>query len=202
MKYGKAFIKLIIALILAAACIQVNVYAADTDDDVFYISAGGKQMKVQMVDNAATQKLKEMLGEGDLTINMTRNGFEQYGSLGTSLPSSDTSITAKAGDVLLYNSDTICVFYGSNSYSYTRIGKVQNMSNTELKELLSGESLTFTLSKKSFGTVPNTGVESRTLKFAIMVFAGCVAVMMWVIVCGQKNLRGESIEKTQKISEE
>lgn len=196
MKYGKLVVNLIVVLMLTITCIKADVYAAETDDSVFYISAGGKQIKVQMVDNEATQKLKEMLDEGDLTINMTRNGFEQYGSLGTSLPSDDTYITAKAGDVLLYNSNTICVFYASNSYSYTRIGKVQNMSNDELKELLSGESLTFTLSKKSFGTVPNTGVESRTLKFRIMCFTGCAAILMWIIVCGRKKyLRGELIAK-------
>ena len=187
MKSGKKLVNLMIIIMLAIVCIKTNVYAADTDDSVFYISAGGKQIKVKMVDNAATQKLKEMLAAGDLTIDMTRNGFEQYGSLGTSLPTDDTYITAQAGDVLLYNSNTLCVFYGSNSYSYTRIGKVQNMNNDELKELLSGESLTFTLSKNSFGTVPNTGVESRVLKFRIMILSGCIAVMMWIIA---RYLRG------------
>ena len=196
MRYGKTVVNIMVLFMLIMACIKADVYAAETDDSVFYISAGGKQIKVQMVDNAATKELKKMLDEGDMTINMTRNGFEQYGSLGTSLPSDDTYITAKAGDVLLYNSNTICVFYASNSYSYTRIGKVQNMSNDELKELLSGESLTFTLSKKSFGTVPNTGVESRTLKFRIMCFSGCAAIVMWSIVCGRKKyLRGEMIVK-------
>ena len=189
MKSGKKLVNLMIIIMLAVVCIQTNVYAADTDDSVFYISAGGKQIKVKMVDNAATGKLKEMLAEGDLTINMTRNGFEQYGSLGTSLPTEDTYITAQAGDVLLYNSNTLCVFYASNSYSYTRIGKVENMNNDELKELLSGKSLTFTLSKNSFGTVPNTGVESRVLKFRIMIFSACAAVMMWIIA---KYLRGGS----------
>jgi len=192
MKFGKKLVNLMLILMLIVVCIKTNVYAANTDDSVFYISAGGKQIKVKMVDNAATQKINEMLAIGDLTINMTRNGFEQYGSLGTSLPSNDTSITAQAGDVLLYNSDTLCVFYGSNSYSYTRIGKVQNMTNDELKELLSGKSLTFTLSKNSFGTVPNTGVESRVLKFRIMILAGCVAVLMCISV---KYSRGKTFAK-------
>ena len=192
MKSGKKLVNLIIVIMLTVVCIKTNVYAADTDDSVFYISAGGKQIKVKMVENAATGKLKEMLAAGDLTIDMTRNGFEQYGSLGTSLPSDDTYITAQAGDVLLYNSNTLCVFYGSNSYSYTRIGKVENMNNDELKELLSGKSLTFTLSKNSFGAVPNTGVENRVLKFRIMIFSGCVAVIMWIIA---KYLRGGSFAK-------
>lgn len=192
MKFGKKLVHLIIILMLVIACIETNVYAADKDDSVFYISAGGKQIKVKMVDNATTQKLSEMLDAGDLTINMNRNGFEQYGSLGTSLPSEDTSITAQAGDVLLYNSNTICVFYGSNSYSYTRIGKVQNMNNDELGELLSGKSLTFTLSKNSFGTVPDTGIESRVIKFRIMIFSGCAAVIMWIIA---KYLRSKPFAK-------
>lgn len=192
MKFGKKLVHLLIILMLVVACMETNVYAADKDDSVFYISAGGKQIKVKMVDNAATQKLSEMLDAGDLTIHMTRNGFEQYGSLGTSLPSEDTSITAQAGDVLLYNSNTICVFYDSNRYSYTRIGKVQNMNNDELKELLSGKSLTFTLSKNSFGTVPDTGIESRVIKFRIMIFSGCAAVIMWIIA---KYLRSKPFAK-------
>lgn len=110
----------------------------------------------------------------------------------TALPSEDTSITAQAGDVLLYNSNTICVFYASNRYSYTRIGKVQNMSNDELEELLSGKSLTFTLSRNSFGTVPDTGIESRVIKFRIMIFFGCAAVIMWIIA---KYLRGKPFAK-------
>lgn len=191
-KVRKRLANLVIILLLAVVWFKTNVYAADPDDNVFYISADGKQIKVKMVDNAATQKLNEMLAEGDLTINMTRNGFEQYGDLGTSLPSDDTTITAQAGDVLLYNSDTLCVFYGSNRYSYTRIGKVQNMNNDELKTLLSGKSLTFTLSKNSFGTVPNTGVESRVFQFRMMIFSGCIAVMMGIIA---KYLRGETFAK-------
>ena len=76
MKSRRKLVNLIIILVLAIVCIKTNVYAADADDSVFYISAGGKQIKVKMVDNAATQKLNEMLAAGDLTINMTRNGFE------------------------------------------------------------------------------------------------------------------------------
>ena len=196
MKSRKKLVNLIIILMLVVVCIETNVYAADTDDSVFYISTGGKQIRVKMVDNAATKKLNEMLAAGDLIINMTKNGFEQYGDLGTSLPSEDTHITAQAGDVLLYNSNTLCVFYGSNSYSYTRIGKVQNMNNDELKELLSGKGLTFTLSKNSLGTVPNTGVKSRVFKFRVMIFVGCVAVIMWIIA---KCLRSELFAKIKKI---
>lgn len=192
MKFGKKIVHGMLMLMLVAACMKTNVYAADADNNAFYISTEGKQIKVRMADNAATQELKKMLAAGDLTINMTRNGFEQYGSLGTALPSEDASITAQVGDVLLYNSNTLCVFYGSNRYSYTRIGKIENMSDDELKELLSGKSLTFTLSLNSFGTVPDTGAESGALKFRIMLIAGCAAVIMWVVA---KYLRGESFAK-------
>lgn len=186
---------LMMALILIVMCVRTDVYAAD--DSVFYISADGKQIKVQMVDNAATRELKSMLAEGDLTISMTRNSFEQYGSLGKTLPAEDTSITAKAGDVLLYNSNILCIFYGSNSYSYTRIGKVQDLSNDEIKDILSDKNLTITLSKNSFGTVPNTGVASRNVSNRIMLYAGCIAAWSWALVISRK-IRGGKIAKTQE----
>ena len=184
------------AFVLTTVCIRVNVYAAE--DNVFYMSAGGRQIKVQMVDNAATRELKNMLAAGDLTINMTGNSFEQYGSLGKSLPTADTSITAQAGDVLLYNSDTLCVFYGSNSYSYTRIGKIQGLSKDELKSILSGKDLTITLSDNSFGTVPNTGVADRAALKRFMVLVGCVAVLSWWLVINKRMRGGKIAQKPEE----
>ena len=162
------------------------VYAAGSDD-VFYISAGGKQLTVKMADTTAARELKAMLDEKDLTISMTGNSFEEYGNIGKSLTANDTQITAQAGDVLLYNSNTICIFYGSNSYSYTRLGKVQNMSKDELKTLLSGENLKFTLSKNSFGEVPKTGLNDMTMHYRIFLAVSVMALVMWLIVIRRRQ---------------
>ena len=75
-----------------------------------------------------------------MTLNSS-GGFEIWGALGFSLPTSDQQITAQPGDVILYNGSNICIFYGSNSWSYTRLGKIEGLSESELRSFLkAGES--------------------------------------------------------------
>ena len=77
-------------------------------------------------------------------VNVTLNssgGFEIWGALGFSLPTNNEQISAQPGDVILYNSSNICIFYGSNSWSYTRLGKIDGLSESELRTFLkAGES--------------------------------------------------------------
>lgn len=153
-----AFLTLIICMIMM---FPYPVHAVETDD-VFYIHVGAKQLTVKTADTTAAKELMTMLEEKDLIISMTGNSFEQYGSLGRSLTAKDSQITAQAGDVLLYNSNTVCVFYGSNSYSYTRIGKIQNTSKQELQTLLSGGNLSMTFSKSEGSETPDVTTEIRS----------------------------------------
>ena len=82
------------------------------------------------------------LKKGNITVNASEyGGFEKVGDLGFSLPTSDQQITAQPGDVILYNGSNICIFYGSNSWSYTRLGKIEGLSESELRSFLkAGES--------------------------------------------------------------
>jgi hypothetical protein len=75
-------------------------------------------------------------------------GNEQVGSIGSTLPSSDTNTTTEAGDIVLYNSSNIVVFYGSNTWDYTRLGKITDKSKEEMTELLSNGDVTVTISMK------------------------------------------------------
>ena len=59
------------------------------------------------------------------------SGFEKVGSLGTSLPASNSQTTTQAGDIVLYNGNQIVVFYGSNSWSYTRLGHIDDLTGWE-----------------------------------------------------------------------
>lgn len=102
-------------------------------EQVINLSIEGNTKKMSLVDNQATRELVEALKDGDITVSLTENGFEQYGDLGRTLTISNESITTKAGDVLLYASRYICFFYGENSYSYTRLGKVEYQTLDELK---------------------------------------------------------------------
>jgi hypothetical protein len=181
MNRKKTIIILLAFLLIMVNMEYTNVMAAT--NDVFYISAGGKQLKVQMENNESARELKEALSDGNISVRMSRNGgFEQYGDIGRTLTSNDTRIKAGSGDVILYNSRYLCIFYGSNTYSYTKIGKIQGMSNDELKNLLSEKDLTMTLSLNSFGEVPNTGIRDMTVKFRIMSVAGIMAIISLGVV--------------------
>ncbi|MCH5177109.1 MAG: hypothetical protein J1F25_03720, partial [Prevotellaceae bacterium] len=87
------------------------------------ITIDGTTMPIQLVDNAATKALVAMLQESSITYEANDyGGFEKVGALGHSLPTSNAQLTTKAGDVILYNGNQIVLFYGSNSWSYTRLG--------------------------------------------------------------------------------
>lgn len=72
-------------------------------------------------------------------------GFEQVGSIGSTLPSADTRITTNSGDIVLYSSNQIVLFYDSNTWSYTKLGHI-NLSKSELTDLLGDEDVVITLS--------------------------------------------------------
>ena len=76
------------------------------------------------------EEFLDMMKEGPVTISMSDySGFEKVGSLGRSLTTSNSQTTTDAGDIVLYNGNNIVMFYGSNSWSYTRIGKIDDLSD-------------------------------------------------------------------------
>ena len=101
------------------------------------ITVSGNTLPVKIEDNEATKALVAALNEASLTYEAhDYGGFEKVGALGRTLPSSDTRITTQAGDVILYSGNQIVLFYGSNTWSYTRIGQMQYGSLDELKSFL------------------------------------------------------------------
>lgn len=101
---------------------------------------------VEWEDNEAVATLTEKLREQPLSIQMSMyGGFEQVGSFGTNLPRDDKQITTQAGDIVLYSGNQMVVFYGSNSWAYTRLGKITDKSAKELKDLLGSKDVTITL---------------------------------------------------------
>ena len=90
--------------------------------------------------------LKELAAKGTITIDMSMyGGFEQVGPIGSTLPSNDEQITTESGDIVLYSGNQIVIFYGSNSWAYTRLGKVKDMSASELEGLLGNGDVTLTI---------------------------------------------------------
>ena len=96
-------------------------------------------------ENTSVEELKELAVSG-LAVPMSMyGGFEQVGPIGQSIARDDEQIATTPGDIVLYSGDQIVVFYGSNSWAYTRLGKI-NMSEDELTELLGNGDVTITLS--------------------------------------------------------
>lgn len=111
--------------------------SVDEGGEEVYLIINGNALKVTLAENSSVSALMELLREND--ISYTANdygGFEKVGSLGFSLPRNDMRITAEPGDVILYQGDQIVLLYGSNSWSYTRLGKIEGYSRQELRELL------------------------------------------------------------------
>ena len=108
---------------------------------------GEALVEVEWEDNGSVEALKELCRETPLTIQMSMyGGFEQVGSIGQSLPREDSQTTTQAGDIVLYSGNQIVVFYGSNSWAYTRLGHITDKSAADLEELLGNGDVTITLS--------------------------------------------------------
>ena len=73
-------------------------------------------------------------------------GFEQVGSIGQNLPRDDKQTTTSSGDVVLYSGNQMVVFYGSNSWSYTRLGHISDKNEEDMNDLLSNGDVTITIS--------------------------------------------------------
>ena len=120
----------------------------NTQSMTMNITAGGKTITATLADNATAKALAEKLKSGSVTVEMKANGFEHYGPLGFSLERHDEQISAVSGDIMLYNGNNICVFYGNNSWSYTPLGKVDGKTADELKAFFGTGTISVTYSLK------------------------------------------------------
>lgn len=128
----------------------------NVDYNTMNLKVNNSTMKVKLSDNAATKALVERLKEGTITYNAyDYGGFEKVGALGFSLPSNDTYITTEPGDIMLYTSNQLCIFFDSNSWEYSPIGKIEGMTKQQLKDAFGTGEVSITLSLDN-----STGVVS------------------------------------------
>ena len=100
---------------------------------------GEQEVEVLWEDNDSVRALEELAGAEGLTVALSGyGGFEQVGSLGARLPRNDVQTVTEPGDIVPYSGSSIVLFYGSNSWAYTRLGKIQGMDEGELRALLGG----------------------------------------------------------------
>ena len=99
--------------------------------------SGKSKLTATLADNSSATAFYELLGKGPVTIKMSDYGsFEKVGPLGSSLPRNDTQITTQAGDIILYQGNQITIYYDTNSWNFTRLGKVDEVTQAELKKIL------------------------------------------------------------------
>lgn len=116
---------------------SINMYINDT------------KLEITLAENSSVKALIDLLKEGDIKYTAHNyGGFEKVGNIGYSLPTNNTQINAVSGDVMLYQGRQMVVFYGSNSWSYTRIGRINDYSSAELKEVLGNNNAQVIISLK------------------------------------------------------
>ncbi len=138
----KCFSIIILLIIFLSSCIKNNYIKNDSiikDEKIdMKLIIDEKEINCTWYDN---DSVKEINSIKPIEINMNiYGGFEQVGSIGKIIKSDDENITTNPGDIVLYNSSNIVVFFGKNTWSYTKLGHI-NLSEEELKELLNKPSI-------------------------------------------------------------
>ena len=157
---------LFLATMLFCCCSADSEAKAETPTmNKIYITIDGQTQSATLVDNDATRELVAALQNAPITVTLNDNDFEIWGSLGKSLTTKNEQMTALPGDIVLYNGSNICIFYESNSWSYTRLGHIDGLSENELRTFLkAGQSnISVTLSLSS-GTTAIKSINGHRLE--------------------------------------
>ena len=141
---GKAIIIRLLVVVLALLVMscggdeaQAQTIKEEDMTEKLYITIGNQTLPVTLVKNNATEALMAALAANPITYEADDyGGFEKVGALGMSLPTNNQQLTTQAGDVILYSGNQIVLFYGSNSWSYTRLGRIEYESLEQLKSFL------------------------------------------------------------------
>ncbi|MBQ1368706.1 MAG: aldo/keto reductase [Firmicutes bacterium] len=135
-------------------------------DRMFYAHVNGKVLKILAAENPSADAFLDLLKSGDVPVEMHDYGsFEKVGPLGTTLPQNDEQITTEPGDVILYQGDQITIYYDVNNWSFTRLGKVQDLSQAELKDILGSGNVTVTFS------LSEGRMEPESSKVLVVIFS-------------------------------
>ncbi len=130
-----------------AACNGGGNQGGENMQSEIIITVGGRRLNTSLVENAATAALKERLKTAPVTVGMSDYGcWEKVGDFGFSLPTSNEQVTTEPCDFVLYQGNQLVIFYGSNSWSYTRLGRIEGVSRDELMQILGDGDVTVTLS--------------------------------------------------------
>ena len=131
---------MIIATMLLTCCSsdsEVKAEINQTSNNMtqkLYLTIGGVTKSATLVSNSSTEALVAQLQQGDITYMAEDYGnFEKVGDMGHSFPQNNTQITTEPGDLILYQGSNLCIYYDTNSWNFTRIGKLDNMTQADIK---------------------------------------------------------------------
>ncbi len=185
---------LIWAALLVMSCSSDETQAQtnyETMTTKMYITIDGRSEAVTLVNNSATQALVARLQESPVTVTLNSSGgFEIWGSLGFALPTSNEQINAQPGDVILYSGSNICIFYGTNSWSYTRLGKIDGLTESELRTFLKAGEHNISVTLSLTNTTGISSVKSEKIKDKSYTLNGTLA---------QAGHKGIAIQNGKKI---
>jgi hypothetical protein len=144
--------KLTIILIMALSC-NLTVCAQSGSGTgntptggTMKIIIGNRELTATLVQNSSTEALRELLRAGPITINMRDYGnMEKVGNFGRSLPTNDERITTEPGDLILYQGNSFVIYYAPNTWSFTRLGKINGVTQAELINILGEGNVTVIL---------------------------------------------------------
>ena len=138
----RLIMSLLMSTLLLSGCINKDNQSEDDnilEEEIMKLEIDENVLDVSWNNNASVTALNDIK---PLTINMhLYGGFEQVGSIGRSIVRDDKEITTKPGDIVLFSSDQIVVFFGTNTWSYTKLGHI-NLSDSELNTLLNKSNVT------------------------------------------------------------
>lgn len=148
----KYFLFLVLAFMLTGCGTKATQAQLTNDETIqemnnmIQLTVGENTILAELADNETARQLASLLQKGSVTMSASNyGGFEKVCALGTRLPSDDVQTTTQPGDIMLYSSDQIVIFYGSNSWAYTRLAKVADVDIPRLKAILSGSETQVTI---------------------------------------------------------
>lgn len=113
----------------------------EVEETSMFLSIDDTSVSVIWEENSSVDALKKLLKDGPITVSVSNYGeFEIVGALPQRLVSNDRQMTTKPGDIVLYNSRSLVLFYGANSWAYTRLGKISGLDQNQLQELMASAS--------------------------------------------------------------
>lgn len=156
MKLIEIIISILIGLMSSSCGTPVSSGSETSTSDVTEVSqmeiiidVNDNKLTAALADSTAAKELAEKLKSEPITVTLNEyGGFEKVGDLPWSLTKTDEQLSTEPGDIMLYQGNQMTIFYNSNSWSYTKLGSIENTTQEELKALFGEGDVTVTLSLK------------------------------------------------------